>query len=79
MRASPDPPPVRSLASCRTDYARLAIRSSVSQTDICLSSTAFWDAYLRGKAEAQEWLTGEGCRTALGENAKLQVKLNAGR
>jgi predicted dienelactone hydrolase len=38
------------------------------------STTAFWDAYLKSDPNAKTWLTGDGCKTMLGENAKLEIK-----
>ena len=38
-------------------------------------TTAFWNAYLRDDAKAKEWLTGGGCATMLGENAKFEKKV----
>jgi predicted dienelactone hydrolase len=38
-------------------------------------TTAFWDAYLRDDAQAKGWLTGGGCETLLGDNAKFEKKL----
>jgi dienelactone hydrolase len=37
-------------------------------------STAFWDAWLRGSADAKEWLAGNGPRTVLEEKDRWQVK-----
>lgn len=41
---------------------------------ICLSSLAFWDAYLRDDAKAREWLTGK-FKDALGKEGVFEVKL----
>lgn len=43
---------------------------------ICSSSTAFWDAYLRGDAKAKAWLLGR-FKGTLGPDGKLEVKLKA--
>jgi hypothetical protein len=37
-------------------------------------STAFWDAYLRGDADARSWLDGDGPRTLLEANDRWQRK-----
>ena len=37
-------------------------------------STAFWDAYLQGEAEAKDWLNGESPRAVLEKNDKWQRK-----
>jgi dienelactone hydrolase len=42
---------------------------------ILMSSTAFWDAYLKGDAEAKTWLAGTGFASALKENGKFEKKL----
>jgi hypothetical protein len=42
---------------------------------ICLATTAFWDAYLKGGAAAQGWLTGGGLARGLGQEASLEMKL----
>lgn len=42
---------------------------------ILMSSTAFWDAYLRGNAAAKAWLAGGGLETALGREGTLEKKL----
>lgn len=38
------------------------------------STTAFWDAYLRGDAAAKTWLAGEGFESALGSDGMLEKK-----
>jgi dienelactone hydrolase len=43
---------------------------------ICSSSTAFWDACLRGDAKAKTWLL-EGFKGTLGADGKFEVKLKA--
>ena len=45
---------------------------------ICLATTAFWDAYLKGKGAARGWLTGGGLAQALGGDAALEIKLQGG-
>jgi predicted dienelactone hydrolase len=42
---------------------------------ILMSSTAFWDAYLRGDAAAKAWLANGGLETALGRAGTLEKKL----
>jgi predicted dienelactone hydrolase len=41
---------------------------------ICKSSTAFWDAYLRGDSRAKAWLAND-FKTVLGSNGTFEVKL----
>jgi len=43
---------------------------------IALSSTAFWDAYLKGNAEAKSWLAGDGLRTLLGAAGTVEKKFS---
>jgi predicted dienelactone hydrolase len=43
---------------------------------ICISSTAFWDAYLKGDAGAWLWLTGGGLDDVLGRAGSLEKKLD---
>jgi hypothetical protein len=42
---------------------------------ICLSSTAFWDAYLKGDPKGKAWLANGGFEAALGVEGKLEKKL----
>jgi dienelactone hydrolase len=42
---------------------------------ICLSTTAFWDAYLKGEAAARSWLSNGGLAGTLGADATLEMKL----
>jgi len=42
---------------------------------ICLSSTAFWDAYLKGEAKAKGWLANGGFKSAMGTAGKFEKKL----
>jgi predicted dienelactone hydrolase len=42
---------------------------------IRLSTTAFWDTYLKGEAAARNWLSRGGLATALGPDATLEMKL----
>jgi predicted dienelactone hydrolase len=42
---------------------------------ISLSTTVFWDAYLKGDPAARAWLTGGGLAKALGKDASLEMKL----
>ncbi len=41
---------------------------------ICASTTAFWDAYLKGNAAAKKWLLEGGCEKLLGEQATFEHK-----
>jgi hypothetical protein len=41
---------------------------------ICASSTAFWDAYLRGDSRAKSWLQ-KDFKTVLGGDGTFEVKL----
>lgn len=41
---------------------------------ICASSTAFWDAYLRGNAQAKAWLVND-FKSELGSDGTFEVKL----
>lgn len=50
-------------------------RDSFFQKFILSSSTAFWDAYLKGDTAAKSWLTGDGFETALGPDGKFEKKL----
>jgi dienelactone hydrolase len=45
------------------------------QRYIRMSSTAFWDAYLKQDKKAKEWLTGTGFEKTLGAEGKLEKKL----
>jgi len=42
---------------------------------ILMSSTAFWDAYLKGDANARTWLAGGAFAAVLGHDGTLEVKL----
>jgi hypothetical protein len=42
---------------------------------ISLSTTAFWDACLKGDPAARAWLTGGGLARALGSEASLEMKM----
>jgi predicted dienelactone hydrolase len=42
---------------------------------IRLSTTAFWDAYLKGEVAARNWLNNGGLTGALGAHATLEMKL----
>jgi predicted dienelactone hydrolase len=42
---------------------------------ILMSSTAFWDAYLRDDAKARQWLAGHGFDRALGEDGTFEKRL----
>lgn len=41
---------------------------------ICLASTAWWDAWLRGDAAARNWIAGGGLKTTLGSDGTLELK-----
>ncbi|MDB6111201.1 MAG: Platelet-activating factor acetylhydrolase plasma/intracellular isoform [Pedosphaera sp.] len=43
---------------------------------ILMSSTAFWDAYLKGDAQAKAWLAGNGFATLLKQDGKFEQKLH---
>jgi predicted dienelactone hydrolase len=45
------------------------------QSYIAMSSAAFWDAYLLGDSKAKSWLANGGLKKALGDEAKLELKL----
>ena len=58
---------------------RLAAPEEIAQDDvfqklICVSTTAFWDAYLKGNAEARQWLLSGGCEKMLGGLATFEHK-----
>jgi polyhydroxybutyrate depolymerase len=44
---------------------------------ICASTTAFWDAYLKGNADAKKWLFEGGCKERLGAQADFECKAPA--
>jgi hypothetical protein len=41
------------------------------------STTAFWDAYLKGEAAAKRWLAEGGFREVMGKDGRLEVKRKA--
>lgn len=41
---------------------------------IKMSTTAFWDAYLKGEPAAKNWLTGGGLRRALGTDGTWEIR-----
>jgi hypothetical protein len=41
---------------------------------IKIASLAYWDAQLKGDSVAQEWLTGEGFKAYLGDNATYEYE-----
>ncbi len=43
------------------------------------TTTAFWDAYLKGDAKAKAWLTEGACRKALGRDATFEHKAGDGK
>ena len=45
------------------------------QPMICMSSTAFWDAYLKDDAKAKAWLAEGGFAAVLGDAGKFEEKL----
>lgn len=45
------------------------------QRFICIGSTAFWDAYLRGDAAAKDWLYNGGFAGLIGTNGTFEKKL----
>lgn len=58
---------------------RLAAPEKIAQDDafqklICVSTTAFWDAYLKGNVEARQWLLSGGCEKMLGGLATFEHK-----
>src|SRR4051812_48908102 len=50
-------------------------QDALFQRYICVGSTAFWDAYLKGDAGAKTWLAQDGFKSALGEHGRFEVKL----
>jgi hypothetical protein len=50
-------------------------KDALFQELIRMTTTAFWDAYLLGSAEARSWLADGGCKAALGADGVLEVKL----
>ena len=44
------------------------------QREICASSTAWWDAYLRGNTEAGEWLLRGGFVKMLGDDGTFETR-----
>jgi predicted dienelactone hydrolase len=44
---------------------------------ICASTTAFWDAYLKGNVAAKKWLLEGGCEKLLGKEADFEKKVPA--
>ncbi|MCX6854796.1 MAG: hypothetical protein NTV80_07810 [Verrucomicrobia bacterium] len=44
---------------------------------ICASTTAFWDAYLKGNMAAKKWLLEGGCDKLLGKEATFEKKVLA--
>jgi predicted dienelactone hydrolase len=49
-------------------------RNPSHRRTILALSTAFWDAYLRGEADARAWLTGDGPRAVLDPKDRWQKK-----
>ena len=52
----------------------LLARDAVFQKLVCAGTTAFWDAYLKGRPEAKSWLLDGGYGTLLGGQAVFQKK-----
>jgi predicted dienelactone hydrolase len=50
-------------------------QDAMFQTLICAATSAFWEAYLKGNAEARQWLLKGGCKELLGPRATFEVKL----
>lgn len=42
---------------------------------VCMATTAFWDAYLRGDRQARAWLADGGFEQAMGSSGTLEEKL----
>ena len=49
-------------------------RDPFFQKYILSSSTAFWDAYLKGDAKAKNWFSGDGFETVLASDGKFEKK-----
>jgi predicted dienelactone hydrolase len=49
-------------------------QDTVFQRLICASTTAFWDAYLKGNVAAKTWLLEGGCEKMLGAQATFEKK-----
>jgi hypothetical protein len=49
-------------------------KDSFFQRYIRMSSTAFWDAYLKEDAKAKAWLTGDGFSSVLGSDGVWELK-----
>jgi dienelactone hydrolase len=52
-----------------------AQKDAYYQRLICLSSTAFWDAYLKADPDAKTWLASGGLSSTLGTSARFEMKL----
>jgi predicted dienelactone hydrolase len=52
-------------------------QDAVFQKLICTSTTAFWDAYLKGNSLAKQWLLEGGCKKLLGAQATFEKKVPA--
>lgn len=55
--------------------ARDEARDRQQQLLICQASTAFWEAFLRRRQPAREWLTNGGLATLVADGGKLEHKL----
>ncbi|HZV36788.1 MAG TPA: hypothetical protein VFB72_19580 [Verrucomicrobiae bacterium] len=47
------------------------------QKDVCICSTAFWDAYLKNETDAKAWLTDGGAQKVLKEDGTFTEKLKS--
>ena len=54
-----------------------SLRDGMYQRLICISSTAFWDAYLKDDPNATAWLLGGGLERVLQGDGRLEKKLPA--
>jgi len=61
-----------------TEERRPGEQSLVVLDLIRMSSTAFWDAYLKKNADAKNWLAGDGFKTALANEGTFEEKLRTG-
>lgn len=50
-------------------------KEAVFQKLICITTTAFWDAWLRDNAAAKDWLRGSGLKDELGTEASVEWKV----
>src|SRR5208283_2074356 len=67
-----------------SDQANLSDRHSVSvherdgpaQEIVRVSTTKFWDAYVKGNSASKTWLTNGGLDLALGSSGKVEKKIS---